>query len=68
MKVDVSKYVAACEVCQRVKAERKRPAGLLKPLEILEWKWEHITMDFCGGFTSFFSGQRCYMGGSGSLD
>jgi hypothetical protein len=37
MKVDVSKYVAACEVCQRVKAEHKRPAGLLKPLEIPEW-------------------------------
>jgi hypothetical protein len=34
MKVDVSKYVAACEVCQRMKAEHKRPAGLLKPLEI----------------------------------
>jgi hypothetical protein len=49
MKVDVSKYVAACEVCQRVKAEHKRPAGLLKPLEILEWKWEHITMDFVVG-------------------
>jgi hypothetical protein len=34
MKVDVSKYVAACEVCQRVKAEHKRPTGLLKLLEI----------------------------------
>ena len=42
MKVDVSKYVAACEVCQHVKAEHKRPAGLLKPLEITEWKSEHI--------------------------
>jgi hypothetical protein len=49
MKVDVSKYVAACEVCQRVKAEHKRPAGLLKPLEIPKWKWEHITMDFVVG-------------------
>jgi hypothetical protein len=49
MKVDVSKYVVAYEVCQRVKAEHKRPAGLLKPLEILEWKWEHITMDFVVG-------------------
>ena len=49
MKVDVSKYVAACEVCQRMKAEHKRPAGLLKPLEIPEWKWEHITMDFVVG-------------------
>jgi hypothetical protein len=49
MKVDVSKYVATCEVCQRVKAEHKRPACLLKPLEIPEWKWEHITMDFVVG-------------------
>jgi hypothetical protein len=49
-------YVAACEICQRVKAEHKRPVGLLKPLEIPEWKWEHVTMDFCGGLTSFSSG------------
>jgi hypothetical protein len=49
MKVDFSKYVAPCEVCQRVKTEHKRPAGLLKPLEISEWKWEHITMDFVVG-------------------
>ena len=22
------------------------PAGLLQPLEVVEWKWEHVTMDF----------------------
>jgi hypothetical protein len=49
MKFDFAKYVAACDVCQMVKAEHKRPAGSLKPLEILEWKWEHITMDFVVG-------------------
>jgi hypothetical protein len=49
MKFDIAKYVAACGVCQLVKAEHKRPAGLLKPLEISEWKWEHITMDFVVG-------------------
>jgi hypothetical protein len=37
MKFDIAKYVAACGVCQMVKAEHKRPAGLLKPLEIPEW-------------------------------
>jgi hypothetical protein len=49
MKFDIAKYMAACGVCQLVKAEHKRPAGLLKHLEIPEWKWEHITMDFLVG-------------------
>jgi hypothetical protein len=35
-----------CDVCQRVKAEHQRPAGLLQPLKVPEWKWEEISMDF----------------------
>jgi hypothetical protein len=34
MKFDIAMYVAACGVCQMVKAEHKRHVGLLKPLEI----------------------------------
>jgi hypothetical protein len=49
MKVDIAKYVASCGVCQKVKAKHKRPAGLLKPLEIPEWKWENIAMNFVVG-------------------
>ncbi|BBN67772.1 transposable element gene [Prunus dulcis] len=30
----------------QVKAERQKPSGLLQPLPIPEWEYEHITMDF----------------------
>ena len=46
MKREVAEYVSKCLVCQQVKVERQKPSGLLQPLPIPEWKWEHITMDF----------------------
>jgi hypothetical protein len=49
LKRDVAAHVAKCDVCQRVKAEHQRPAGLLHPLKIPEWKWEEICMDFIVG-------------------
>jgi hypothetical protein len=45
----VAAHVAMCDVCQGVKAEHQRPAGLLHPLKIPEWKWEEIGMDFITG-------------------
>ncbi|WVZ52960.1 hypothetical protein U9M48_003958 [Paspalum notatum var. saurae] len=49
MKRAVAEYVAICDTCQRVKAEHQRPAGLLQPLKVAEWKWEEITIDFIMG-------------------
>ena len=49
MKRDVIAYVERCLTCQQVKAEHQRPAGLLQPLEIPEWKWDQVTMDFVFG-------------------
>ncbi|KAI3685864.1 hypothetical protein L6452_35125 [Arctium lappa] len=46
MKLDVARYVERCVTCLQVKAEHQRPYGSLQSLEIPEWKWEHITMDF----------------------
>ena len=46
MKKDIAEYVFKCLTYQQVKAEHHRPAGLLQPLPILEWKWDKVTMDF----------------------
>ena len=46
MKKDITEYVVVCDVCQRVKAEHQKPAGLLHPLPIPEWKWDKLGMDF----------------------
>jgi hypothetical protein len=46
MKRDIAKFVEQCSTCQQVKAGHQRPAGTLKPLLILKWKWDEITMDF----------------------
>ncbi|WVZ75795.1 hypothetical protein U9M48_023826 [Paspalum notatum var. saurae] len=49
MKRAVAEYVAVCDTCQCVKAEHQRPTGLLQPLNIPDWKWEEISMDFIVG-------------------
>ena len=46
MKRHVGKFVQQCFTYQQVKAVHQRPAGLLHPLEVAKWKWEHITIDF----------------------
>ena len=38
IKKDIAEYVARCDICQRIKVEHQRPAGLLQPLPIPVWK------------------------------
>ncbi|XP_074267064.1 uncharacterized protein LOC141590366 [Silene latifolia] len=49
MKKEVAEFVARCLVCQRVKGEHKRPQGKVQSLDVPEWKWESIAMDFIVG-------------------
>ena len=49
MKRDVADFVSKCLTCQQVKADHQLPGGLLKPLEVPEWKWECVTCDFVSG-------------------
>ena len=56
MKKDIAEFVSRCLICQQVKTEHQRPAGLLQSLPIPQWKWEKITMDFVVGLPRCHSG------------
>ena len=49
MKREIAEYVAICDNCQRIKVEHQRPTGLLQSLQIPQWKWDEIGMDFIVG-------------------
>jgi hypothetical protein len=49
MKKDIVEFVSKCLTCQNIKVEHQRPFGPLQPLDIPEWKWESIAMDFVVG-------------------
>ena len=59
MKGDVTNFVSRCLTCQRVKVEHQKPAGLLQPLDIPEWKWDSVSMDFVQGLPRTSSGHDC---------
>jgi transposase InsO family protein len=49
MKIEIARYVARCDICQRVKAIHLRSTRPLQSLPIPEGKWEDISMDFIIG-------------------
>ena len=50
MKREIAQFMNECDVCRRAKVEHQRPAGLLQPLPIPVWKFDHIEMGFVTGF------------------
>lgn len=49
IKQATKKYVAECDICQRMKAETMAPPGLLQPLPIPAEVWVDLSMDFIDG-------------------
>ena len=43
---EVKQYVEGCDQCQRIKNRAEMPAGKLRPNEVLERLWQHISVDF----------------------
>ena len=49
MKKDIAYFVACCDICNKVKVEYQKPAGLLQPVPVSQWKWDDVCMDFITG-------------------
>lgn len=45
MAADLKSWCQKCDSCQRVKAERRKPKGTLKPLDAPDRRWESVSMD-----------------------
>ena len=51
IKKGIAKFVSKCPNCHQVIVEHQRPGGLAPNIELLEWKWEMINMDFVTGLS-----------------
>ena len=49
LKKDLKQYIKECDICQRVKYENCKLAGLLQPLPIPSKPWLVVSMDFIEG-------------------
>ncbi|KAJ9529306.1 hypothetical protein QJQ45_007987 [Haematococcus lacustris] len=45
VRADVRDYVGTCDACQRDKSSNSKPGGLLRPLTVPGYRWEHVSMD-----------------------
>ena len=46
MKGDATEFVHSCFTYQKSKIENQKPLGPMQPLNIVEWKWDIISMNF----------------------
>ena len=49
MRKDVDRFVRNCDTCRRTKATRHAPYGILHPLPVPAWPWQHISVNFVTG-------------------
>ncbi|KAI2646539.1 Transposon Tf2-8 polyprotein [Labeo rohita] len=46
MNQQITSFVKDCVVCNQIKSQHQRPAGLFQPLPIPERPWSHLAVDF----------------------
>ncbi|GJS47429.1 reverse transcriptase domain-containing protein [Tanacetum coccineum] len=57
MKAEIATYASKCLTCAKFKIEYQKLSSLLVQPEILQWKWENITMDFVTKLPKTATGQ-----------
>ncbi|GJW79645.1 putative reverse transcriptase domain-containing protein [Tanacetum coccineum] len=57
MEAEIATYVSKCLTCAKVKIKYQKSSGWLVQLEIPQWKWENITMDFVTKLPKTATGQ-----------
>ena len=46
LRADVLSHLRSCGSCQRNKGATQRPYGVLQPLPVPDYQWQHISMNF----------------------
>ena len=67
MAADIKRWCQKSDSCQRVKAERRKPKGALKPLEVPGRRWESVFVDLITDLPVTKKRTRLYLRGHGSL-
>ena len=49
LKRDIAVFVSKCSNYQQVEVEHQRPGVLAHNIELAEWNWEMVNMDFITG-------------------
>lgn len=57
MNKEVDEFVYACLACKNSKIEHQKSSGLMQPLNIPEWKWYNISMNFVTSMSKMANGR-----------
>lgn len=58
---DVEEFVKTCLVCVQTKSSRKRPKGLLNPIQVADGPSKEITLDIVSGLPEDPNGNTCLL-------
>jgi Integrase zinc binding domain len=61
MDLDIKGYIDTCEFCQQSKSTNQHPLGLLQPLDIPDYNWQSISLDFVTGLAKFKQGHTAIL-------